>query len=68
MGEHPRGEATGSRARRALLEKELKRYPVLLRRHYDRHTADLLSLLETDPFGEFGLEIQLLDRFYIPQS
>lgn len=28
--------------------------------------ADLLSLLESEPFGELGLEILLLDRFYIP--
>jgi len=28
--------------------------------------ADLLPLLEANPFAELSLEIQLLDRFYIP--
>ena len=28
--------------------------------------ADLLELLDPDPFGEEKFEIQLLDRFYIP--
>jgi len=28
--------------------------------------TDLLSLLEPNPFGQGSLEIQLLDRFYIP--
>jgi len=28
--------------------------------------ADLLGLLDPDPFGEEKFEVQLLDRFYIP--
>jgi len=28
--------------------------------------ADLLGLLEPDPFAEDRIEIQLLDRFYLP--
>jgi predicted nucleotidyltransferase len=75
MDEHTRGEAAGSRARRTLLEKELKRYLVVLRRHYDPHKILLFGSLAAGQVGEWSdldlvvvteTEQRFLDRFYIP--
>jgi len=61
--------------RRELLEAELKRYLTLLVEHYRPQKVLSLAqwpgmkqrngLIDSNPFA-IGLDIQLLDRFYIP--